>query len=144
MTTPVESLKDSIRQTVSSLRRDAPAARFIGEQVVKMLGRSIGQKLNRSSHSYPRQNDADKKAGGSAEKQGEESAQGAVPSKPVSQNEVLPWTQYDMMSARDIVSRLKVSPPELCLAVYMYEIGHRARATVLAASEARGADFGHD
>lgn len=129
MTTPVESLMDSIRQTVSSLRRDAPAARFIGEQVVKMLGRSVGHRFRDLSHLHQRQQDSDQ----AVSVQIEMAVEAEVSSKDSGSNEVLPWPQYDVMSARDIVSRLKTSPPELCVAVHNYELCHRARATVLAA-----------
>lgn len=133
MTTPVESLMDSIRQTVSSLRRDAPAARFIGEQVVKMLCRSVGHKFRDLSHLHQRQQDFGQPVSVLIEKPVEAPVEAAVISEDAGSNEALPWPQYDVMSARDIVSRLKASPPELCVAVHNYEICHRARATVLTA-----------
>jgi len=126
MTTPVESLKDSIRHTISSLRRDAPAARFIGESVVKMLSRSVSQKLRVLLPQSPQQNID---ASGNEKEPVAQSPNGAGSSQ------VLPWPQYDVMSSRDIVSQLKVSPPATRAAVKIYEHGHRARATILAACE---------
>ena len=128
MTTPVESLKDSIRQTVGSIRRDAPAARFIGEQVVKMLGRSFSQKLRHFSHQTTEQHtDIDANS--------EWQPTDAVSSHENATGNSRPWPQYDVMSARDIISQLRVSPPEVRRVVSMYERGHRARSTILAACD---------
>ena len=128
MTTPVESLKDSIRHTISSLRRDAPAARFIGESAVKMLSRSVSQKL-REFLPQSSQQIIDIDASGDGNQPVDQSSDG------VGSSQVLPWPQYDVMSARDIISQLRMSPPETRAAVKIYEHGHRARATILAACE---------
>jgi hypothetical protein len=130
MSTPVESLKDSIRQAVSSMKRDAPAARFIGEQVIKMLSRSVIHKLNDLTHTTREQENFDTT--------GTEPMVGAVSPVEAGSSEVLPWPHYDVMSARDIISQLTASPPEVRAAVNVYERRHRARATVLAASQPEG------
>jgi hypothetical protein len=129
MTTPVESLKDSIRQTVRSMKRDAPAARFIGEHVVKMLTRTVARRLSdlspfATTHT-PDTARGDKGSATSFESPSEKQV-----------GTSLPWPHYDVMSARDIVSQLRVSPPDVCRAVSLYERGHRARATILAACDA--------
>lgn len=124
MTTPVESLKGSIRQTIASLRRDAPAARFIGEQVVNLVGRSVLRRLRPSPLSSPHT---------SATSSPDTTTSGGVDESAVGQ----PWPEYDMMTAREIIARLSDAPADVRSAVQEYERRNRARSTVLAATESR-------
>ena len=124
MTTPVESLKGSIRQTIASLRRDAPAAHFIGEQVVNLVGRSVLRRLRPSPLSSPHT---------SATSSPDTTTSGGVDESAAGQ----PWPEYDMMTAREIIARLSDAPADVRSAVQEYERRNRARSTVLAATESR-------
>lgn len=122
MTTPVESLKGSIRQTIASLRRDAPAARFIGEQVVNLVGRSVLRRLRTSPQSSPRT---------STTSSGSTTTSDRGKARATEQ----PWPEYDMMTAREIIARLSDAPANVRSVVQEYERSNRARSTVLAAAE---------
>ena len=124
MTTPVESLQDSIRRTLASMKRDAPAARFIGEQVVKMVGRSLTQKLKGASSNASKHLVKDDRVDEERLYRQADVASDAGD---------LPWPQYEVMSAREIISELQSSPEDMRVRVGNYERRHRARATVLAA-----------
>lgn len=121
MTTPVESLKGSIRQTIASLRRDAPAARFIGEQVVNLVGRSFLRRLRPSPQSAPHTSSTSTAHTASSDHVNASAAQ-------------QPWPEYDMMTAREIIARLSDAPADVRSAVQEYERSNRARSTVLAAT----------
>ncbi len=122
MTTPVESLKGSIRQTIASLRRDAPAARFIGEQVVNLVGQSVLRRLRPSPLSSPHT---------SAMSSPDTTTSDRVKARATEQ----PWPEYDMMTAREIIARVSDAPADLRSVVQEYERRNRARSTVLAATE---------
>ena len=122
MTTPVESLKGSIRRTIASLRRDAPAARFIGEQVVNLVGQSVLRRLRPSQQSSPHRATTSSASATTSDR-------GKAPAAEQ------PWPEYDMMTAREIIARLSDAPADIRSAVQGYERSNRARSTVLAATE---------
>jgi len=117
MTTPVESLKGSIRQSIASLRRDAPAARFIGEQVVNLVGQAVLRRIRQEPT----------EGSGAIEMKTGEVFQHAHQSSPC------PWPDYDVMTAREVIAEIQRCSRELLLAVRHYEDHHRSRSTVLAA-----------
>ena len=122
MTTPVEALTGSIRQTIASIRRDAPAARFIGEHVVNLVGRSVWRRLRPSPQSSTLSETMSK-----AHSTMSDDVQLSVAPQP--------WPEYDMMTAREIIARLSHQSTDVRFAVQQYERSNRARSTVLAAAE---------
>jgi hypothetical protein len=109
-------LVTGVRRDVADLARNAPAARFIGEQVVRQAaGRLCVAPASRA---------VDAVTGATT--------RSAAPEEQVTS--VAPLPDYDVLSAREIVEILADAGPVLRAAITAYEARGRGRRTVLEAA----------
>jgi hypothetical protein len=112
----LRALVDGVRRDVADLARNAPAARFIGEQVVRQAAGRLC--VDRT----PRAVDAVATVTSRTAPVAEEAASAA------------PLADYDVLSAREIVELLADADPQLRAAITAYEAKGRGRRTVLEAA----------
>lgn len=113
---------------IRDLRRQAPAARMIGEFAVKHGSRVLAERMGRVfassavvSSSAPAE---------SAWSGDQEAAVGASTSV-VSSREAEPFAHYDTYTSRQVLERMSTATAEERERVRAYEAAHRARETIL-------------
>lgn len=125
---PLEAVRaalGAVRDDISDLVRNAPAARFIGEQVTSQLLTRLCASVRRPATAPSR--GAPSVVAGAIDE--------AVPSS--SADRAQPCDNYDLLTARQVVEMLAGAEPEMCRRVLAHEANGRQRRTVLEAA-ARG------
>ena len=119
---------------ISEVRRQAPAARMIGEFVVRQGVREVEKRMQSKSATASASDtatDATMRDGADSRQSVEGSELGLLKGGSVSADE--PFSGYDNYTSRQVLDRIASMDGEARRRVWEYENAHRRRETILAA-----------